>query len=264
MTEAHEYSVHNFMAQLPRVLYDDARMRALAYAIAKALKVHLDEIKLAEIYTRIDELPEEMLDLLAQDFKIDWYNFDYSIEAKRNAVKSNYYIHRHLGTAGAVKAAIKDIYPLSTIEEWFEYGGEPYSFRVLLGSSGGPIVPVAHADVFRALYIYKSLRSHLDGDITYRAIAVIGIHLTCGWVSYWGRLTGTYPQRARQGQICATGINIGTCSDGLIYDNPATGELRAGTFPENALRSGGIGARASGVGVAYSARLCGSTPGSLI
>lgn len=228
MTDAHSYSVNNFMAQLPRVLDDDERMHALALAIARALGVHLDEIKETEIYTRIDEFPEDLLDLLAHDYKIDWYGYDYPIEAKRNAIKSNYYIHRHLGTAGAVKAAITDIYPLSTVEEWFDYGGEPYSFRVVL-EAGFPIIPVANTDVLRALYTYKSLRSHLEG-IMYRTTVAVGIRLTCGWVRYCGRVAGTFPEIAVQGSI----------------------------------ESGNISASASGEGLAYSARMCGSTPGSLI
>lgn len=266
MTDAHSYSVNNFMAQLPRALDDDERMHALALAIARALGVHLDEIKETEIYTRIDELPEDLLDLLAHDYKIDWYGYDYPIEAKRNAIKSNYYIHRHLGTAGAVKAAITDVYPLSTVEEWFDYGGEPYSFRVVL-EAGFPIIPVANTDVLRALYTYKSLRSHLEG-VMYRTTVAVGIRLTCGWVRYWGRVAGTYPQRARQGQIYDADIEIGTHTEGLTYSDPLTGEIDAGTFPEIAVQgsieSGNISASASGEGLAYSARMCGSTPGSLI
>jgi len=303
MTDAHRYSVTNFMGQLPRVLDDDTRMHALAYAIAKALGVHLNEIPLAEIYTRIDELPESLLDLLAYDFKIDWYNFDYPIAAKRNTVKTNYYVHRHLGTIGAVKAAILDVYPRSTVEEWFDYDGDPFCFRVVL-EAGYPIIPVANTDILRALYTYKSLRSHLDG-IMYRTTVEVGISVTCGWVAYWGRVTGTYPQRARHGRAYVYDIEVGTHAEGLVYTNPATDDLVAGTFPrvarqgaiyaedlavgvsaegvvyqnpatgeidagvfpdisvQGSIESGMIDASASGEGLAYNTRYCGSTPGSL-
>ena len=97
----HGYSVANILDQLPRVLAEDRRMAALATAIARALMTHLEETPLAEIYTRIDELPEAVLDILAYDFKIDWYDYNYPVEAKRNLIKTNYYVHRHLGTIGA-------------------------------------------------------------------------------------------------------------------------------------------------------------------
>ena len=303
MTEAHNYSVNNFMGQLPLVLADDARMNALAYAIAKALGARLEELPLAEVYTRIDELPKDLLDILARDFKIDWYDFDYPIEAKRNLVKSNYYVHRHLGTAGAVKTAISDIYPYSGVEEWFDYGGDPFCFRVVL-EAGARIIPVSNTDIVKAIYTYKSLRSHLDG-IMYRTTVIVGISVTCGWVHYWGRIAGTYPQRAQQGQIyesnieiethaegtayanpttgeidtgtfpqrahegkiIASDIEIGLLAEGLPYTDPFTGEIDAGTFPQTAVQggidSGSFGVSASGEGLTYSARMCGSTPGSL-
>ncbi len=227
MTEAHRYSVDNFMAQLPAVLFEDRRMNALARAIAEALGVHLDEIPLTEIYTRIDELPEDVLDILARDYKIDWYDFDYPVEAKRNLVKTSYYVHRHLGTTGAVKEAIRSLYPRSDIEEWFDYGGQPYHFRVAL-ESGAPIIPVSNTDILKAVYTYKSLRSHLEA-IIYRTTVNVGIRIVTGYVKYWGRICGTYPERAVQGEI-------------------ASGTIVAGT---------------SNGGLAYSARLCGTVPGGL-
>ncbi len=266
MTEAHRYSVDNFMAQLPAVLFEDRRMNALARAIAEALGVHLDEIPLTEIYTRIDELPEDVLDILARDYKIDWYDFDYPIEAKRNLVKTSYYVHRHLGTTGAVKEAIRSLYPRSDIEEWFDYGGDPYSFRVAL-ESGFPIIPISNTEILKAVYTYKSLRSHLEA-IVYRTTVNIGIRLTCGWVAYWGRITGTYPDRARLGEILKCLLQIGTHPEGHVYANPATGEIEAGTFPARAVQGAifpdDISASASGEGLAYSARLCGTAPGGIL
>ena len=36
------------------------------------------------IYTRIDELPEWLLDILARDFAVDWYDRSYTLEEKKN------------------------------------------------------------------------------------------------------------------------------------------------------------------------------------
>ena len=70
----HGYTAANFLAQLPKVLANDSRMNALAAAIANALVTHLGDLEEEKIYTRIDELPEDVLDILAHDFKIDWYD----------------------------------------------------------------------------------------------------------------------------------------------------------------------------------------------
>ena len=158
----HGYSAANILEQLPRVLAEDRRMAALAAAIAKALMTHLNELPLAEIYTRIDSLPEAVLDILAKDFKIDWYDYDYPIEAKRNWIKTNYYVHRSLGTAGAIKEAIRAIYPDSDVEEWFNYGGNPFYFKVVIDLTNAIPSPEGHAQVLSRINTYKNLRSHVQ------------------------------------------------------------------------------------------------------
>ena len=42
-----------------------------------------DEIDSLRIYTRIDELPEWLLDILARDFAVDWYDRSYTLEEKK-------------------------------------------------------------------------------------------------------------------------------------------------------------------------------------
>ena len=300
----HGYTAQTFLAQLPRVLAEDSRMAALATAIAHVLADRLSDLSVTEIYNRIDELPEAVLDILAYDFKVDWYNFDYPVEAKRNLIKSSFTVHKQLGTAGAVKDAISSIYPRSGVEEWFNYGGSPYCFIVAL-EAGYPIIPVATNDVLRAVYLYKSMRSHLDA-IAYRTTTVVGIGITTGYVKYWGRITGTYPSRARLGRIVEEDIQIGTSVKSAVYTNPLTGEVDAGTFPARAVQGeiaevliqldaesqgtvyrtpnageiesgtfparavqgeivpGSIDASASGEGLAYNARLCGTAPGGIL
>lgn len=164
MNSLHGFNADNFMSQLPAVLLDDERMNALAYAIAKALATRLDELPLAEIYTRIDALPEALLDILARDFSIDWYNYDSSIEAKRNLIKSNYYVHRHLGTSGAVKSAVLAAFAESAVEEWFEYSGNPYHFRVRVGTHG-PFTLQQFSELLRIIDWSKRHSAHLESVI---------------------------------------------------------------------------------------------------
>lgn len=224
----HGYTESNFLAQLPRVIAGDKNLLALATAIARALVTHLNDLPEEEIYTRIDQLPEGVLDILAYDFKVDWYDFDFPVEAKRNLIKTNYYVHRHLGTAGAVKEAIRAIYPDSDVEEWFNYGGDPYKFRVAL-ESGAPIIPVSNTDILKAVYTYKSLRSHLEA-IIYRTTVNVGIRIVTGYVKYWGRICGTYPERAVQGEIASGTIVASTSNGGLAYSARLCGTVPGGLF----------------------------------
>lgn len=253
MSDLYGYSADNFMGQLPAVLYDSRNTFALAEVIAKALESQIGKLPLAVIYSRIDELPEELLDILARDFSIDWYNYDYPVEAKRNLIKTNYYVHKHLGTRGAVKSAVVSVYPHSDVEEWFQYDGEPYHFRIVL-ESGWPIVPISNTEVLREVYLYKSMRSHLDG-IIYRSSQNLSVKCSYGWMTYWGRICGTFPERARLGSIERTTVRVETNTRGTVYENPQTGEIQTGTFPNPAVEgrifSDKIAVMESAEGIAY-------------
>ena len=166
MNEAHGITVSNLLANLPPVLAADESMAALAASIAQALAKRPEEIRTLSIYSRIDELPEELLDILAYDFKVDWWNADYSVEEKRRTLKSSWEVHRRLGTKAAVEKALSDIYPDSKVEEWFEYeGGQPYHFQVKINQPEGKEDAAKRDGVLTRLNYYKNLRSHLDGII---------------------------------------------------------------------------------------------------
>jgi phage tail P2-like protein len=130
MNEAHGYNAESILAQLPPVLAEDGRMHALAVAITEALVVRLDEIELEKIYTRIDELPEDLLDILAVDFAVDWWDKSWPLERKRQSLKDSWRIHRILGTPEAMNLAVQAAFGAGRVEEWFDYSGKPHHFRV--------------------------------------------------------------------------------------------------------------------------------------
>lgn len=163
MNERYGLTADNLLASLPQVLRDDPSMYALAAATAKALSARPAEIDKLRIYSRIDELPEELLDILAYDFKVDWWDGDYSLEEKRKTLKDSWRVHRMLGTKAAVEAAISAIYPQTKVQEWFEYGGKPYYFKLQIDATDQDISSARHRRVLERVNFYKNLRSHLDG-----------------------------------------------------------------------------------------------------
>lgn len=148
---------------LPHVLRKDQSFHAFAVVVAKQLRKVIDSIDIVTIYARIDALPEEVLDILAYDFKVDWWDYNYSVEQKRQTLKDSWLVHKHLGTKYAVETAISAIYPNSTVEEWFEFDGEPYTFRLHINASGVAVDEKQNARVLDLTNYYKNLRSHLCG-----------------------------------------------------------------------------------------------------
>jgi phage tail P2-like protein len=224
----HGITSDNLMRTLPDVLRKDKKMSALAQVVADALSARKEEIDRLRIYTQIDNLPEDLLDILAHDFKVDWYGYDYGIEAKRALIKDSFQVHRKLGTRGAVEKALSDIYPGSEIEEWFDYGGLPYFYRIILDVTRQR-VSITHDEVIRAVDMNKPIRAHLqDNALIYRSRVHIEIGVTTGYVIYGVRLCGTYPVRATQGSIEKSDLDIGTSGAGVAYSTKLCGTALGG------------------------------------
>ncbi|MBD5098118.1 MAG: phage tail protein I [Clostridiales bacterium] len=156
----------NLLLIVPPALTHDPAMMARAAADAEALAARLAEIDRVRIISNIDELPEELLDILAYDFKVDWWDPEYTLEEKRRTLKDSWRVHKLLGTKAAVETAISAIYPNTKVLEWFEYGGEPYHFRLDINITDDSMDSDKQRRVLERVNFYKSLRSHNDG-ITY-------------------------------------------------------------------------------------------------
>lgn len=84
------------------------------------------------IYSRFDELPEELVDILAYDMHVDWYDYNYPLEAKRDLVKNSVKVHKKMGTKYAIETALGSLFPESEVEEWFQYEENPDTFILFL------------------------------------------------------------------------------------------------------------------------------------
>lgn len=176
----------------PEVLARDAGAAALGDGTARLLAELAGELDVLGLYNRVGELPEGLLDILARDLKVDWYDGDYTLEEKRATVKGSFSVHRQMGTKAGVETALRAIYPDAEAVPWWEYGGEPYHFRLRIDSTAEGLDQTRHERVMERLEYYKSLRDTLD-EIEYRdagavaeafvATACAGCEITDGAVA---------------------------------------------------------------------------------
>jgi len=152
----------DFTRALPPILKNDDEMLELARIIAEELRENARLSRLNVIYARIDELPGDILDVLAYDLHVDWYNCEYPIETKRRIIRDSVKIHKRLGTKFAVETAIGSVFPGSKVEEWFEYGGEKYRFRIIINVTETGVSANQQNEVIENVRFYKNLRSHLE------------------------------------------------------------------------------------------------------
>ena len=153
----------NLLASLPAALREDPSVSALAEAAAEELAKRPEEIDHLRIYPAVDRLEEPLLDILAHDFKVDWWDANYSLKEKRRTLAGSWRVHKLLGTKAAVETAISAIYPETRVREWFEYGGKPYHFRIDVNVSNEGLDKDRLRQVLERVAFYKNLRSHM-GD----------------------------------------------------------------------------------------------------
>jgi len=156
-------TAESMLRVLPDVLANDETMRAFCKVLADEFVRITEETIHTIIYNRLDDLPEEMLDILAYDFKVDWWDGDYTLAEKQRTLKDSWRVHRMMGTKAAVETAISAIYPDTKVLEWFEYDGEPYHFKLEIDASYEGTDTERHKRILDRVNFYKNLRSHLDG-----------------------------------------------------------------------------------------------------
>lgn len=152
---------------LPPALKHDPKMIALAQSIAQQLQVNARIIEKNIIYARLDELDEKTLDVLAYDLHVDWYDYTYPIEVKRQTIRDSVKVHRKLGTKYAVETALGAVFPGAKVEEWFTYGGKPYYFRITADLPETGVTAAQQRRILERVQFYKNLRSHLE-SITFQ------------------------------------------------------------------------------------------------
>ena len=151
---------------VPRVVAGQDWVRALSEAVGVLHERTLRYIDDSQIYTSLDTATEPVLDALAINWKVDWYDTGYSVEQKRRIIKTALTVRRLMGTVGAVKLQADAIYPGTMLEEWFEYGGQPGTFRLYINvtdtTEEHPAIIYSPAEMERRLITAKRWSAHLE------------------------------------------------------------------------------------------------------
>lgn len=144
----------------PSFMREDTTTKGLCAALQPQFIKLADEVKACLIYCRINELDDKVLDELAWQMHVDFYDANADIEQKRELIKKSLIIHRTKGTPYAVETLISALFGDGYVEEWFEYGGDPYTFRVITNNVA--VTNDKAQEFIKALNSVKNARSWLD------------------------------------------------------------------------------------------------------
>lgn len=157
MNDISNYSIRD---HLPGSINRD-ETRNIAGVIDEQLQKLTTLASLIEIYPNIDHLPEDVIDELAVQFHMDIYDESMSLATKRDIVKNAIPWHMRLGTPSMLREFVATVFQSAKVEEWFEYGGRPYYFRV--SQIREPMRPESVKKVMQAINFAKNVRSWLEG-----------------------------------------------------------------------------------------------------
>ena len=153
---------------LPVSLREDEKIKALIESIETYLEKALTDVRYTLILSRIDQLPEPVLDLLAWQFHIEGWELASSIEEKRALIKSAIELHRYKGTKWAILEVLRLLKLYGEVKEWFEYGGEPHHFKLTISvnrtlqNSNVVLTRELEEKLLELVSEYKNVRSWLE------------------------------------------------------------------------------------------------------
>ncbi len=141
---------------LPDWIRQDGAVQGLGKGTDDVVKAIHARIQLLSRWNKIDELTDAELDELAYELNILWYDSTAPIETKRDLIRNSDIVYSKLGTKYAVEQIINAYFGNGRVREWFEYGGEPFHFKVL---SDNPALVNENYDKFLKLLSVSKRRS---------------------------------------------------------------------------------------------------------
>lgn len=175
MTELENLKLSDIM---PPNLLKDPFVKAMCDALDVQLNKLVENNKKLSIYANIDNLPEEIINFLAWQFHVDFFDESWTLKQKRDAVKNSIKWHRYKGSIGVLEDYISTIFGNARVSEWFDYDGEPYHFKIDMITGEIPSIEALNK-ILKAIYTIKNTRSWCDGLGFLRAIdnkIYIGLH----------------------------------------------------------------------------------------
>lgn len=155
---------------IPEALRKEPEIQAASFALHETAKMLLDKVDRSMVYAGIDILPEEIIDLLAEEFRAQYYDGSMSMQKKRESVKKAMQWYKKAGTLSAVDELVEFMYGDHKVHEWFQYDGQPYTFRVEIMGLNVQTTEKGMENFLSALQKVKNTRSLLEMLIFHRRI----------------------------------------------------------------------------------------------
>ena len=142
-------------------LLQDSHMVKICESINTELQSLISDSSFAKSSYDVDNANVAILEHIAWQLNSELFFVGKTLAEKEQLVKEAIKLHRKKGTKYAVEKSIQMIIPNAKVEEWFEYDGNPYHFRVL-NADRRTLKEIL--TIISLINIMKSLRSWIDNE----------------------------------------------------------------------------------------------------
>ena len=148
---------------LPHTLKTD-EYKALSKAIKMLNAYVYDTLSSVIFWADIDNASPAVLDAMAVELDAPFYSAALSNEQKRSVIAAAFAHNSRVGTVSSMTNLLAATFGGGEVRQWYEYGGEPYFFRVNVESVYPAYVTQEAYDTFVSnLNKLKPVRAKLDG-----------------------------------------------------------------------------------------------------
>jgi P2-related tail formation protein len=153
---------------------DDPNIASIAAAFDAMDQMVTSQISAVSVLDNIGHQPSDVTDLLAIEQRTPYYNQSLPLEVRQNLVAGTGKLNSIKGTKAAVEQAVTQAFGSGTMQEWWEYGGQPGHFQMIIVDF--PNSSSQLDEINRAIVATQRLSSKLD--------TVIVIGSTTGTTQY--------------------------------------------------------------------------------
>lgn len=153
------------MTDLTKLLPYSLQKDPFTVALTEAFEIQntqlYDEFRAISNLYLLKDAPGLLVDFLAFEKHVDFYE-GLTLEEKKNVVRNALHVHRKKGTKFALLRVFELLNLQGRIEEWFEYGGDPYYFKARIDVSDKGVDDTTIRLLERLIKTYKNNRSWLE------------------------------------------------------------------------------------------------------
>lgn len=138
---------------------DTVRSKCYSYVIDQFMQMLKEYSEHIVLFREIEHLPDKLLDYLAIEWDLPYYEDDLDRETKIQLVKEGFNWRRLGGTVKGVEDLARKVFGNSIVSEWYEYGGDPGYFKI---KTNTPFSEEKQEMLERLIAKEKNVRSWLD------------------------------------------------------------------------------------------------------